>query len=274
MKEKYPIKGSNTFYKVWGIIVIVLAAILGAVSLLFFIIIMASASLIQDIMYSTAISAIRIFKIIWISIIICIELNVTAKIFAGIALIEDYIKSKGKFIAYAVECFLMAVLCMFFLIFFIMRSSVSGIVICLLLAGWNIATGIILISKSGKADMPEIDGDFTPPEFPTNPPLIHGTIEGIFGEFKGKQLSLNSGHIYKIGREAGCDIQLVHPKVSRVHCIIRVMPSGGYQITDYSYNGTFYENQRLPKNIMQEVEPGGMLVIGEADNVLRLNIPS
>lgn len=267
MKEKYPIKGSNTFYKVWGIIVLVLAGLAGIAYLLCFILVIAASSALPEFMLYSIGNTLTTYTAVGIIIlIIIVVLDMTLRISTGVVLVRNYIKSTGVFIALAVIYFVMA----FFRLLGMILTSSSGSAVLILSSlfgvGWNVATGIILISKSGKADMP-------PKPYP-NPPLIQGTIEGIFGDFKGKQLSLNLGHTYKIGREAGCDIQLVHPKVSRVHCIIRVMPSGGYQITDYSYNGTFYENQRLPKNITQEVEPGGMLVIGEADNVLRLNIPS
>lgn len=266
MKEKYPIKGSNTFYKVWGIIEFVFAGLAGILYLLCFVLVIAASSALPDFVAYSIRDTLTTYTAVGIIVLIVIAaLDMTLRISTGIVLVRDYIRSKGIFIALAVIYFIIAFFG--FLGMILNSSSGSAILIIsnLLGIGWNTATGIILISKSGKADI----AGLTPQVFPPDPPLI-GTIEGVFGEFKGKQISLAWGQVYKIGRETGCDIQLVHPKVSRVHCTVCLMPSGRYQITDYSFNGTFYENKRLTKGIMEEVSPGGMLVIGEADNVLRL----
>lgn len=109
-------------------------------------------------------------------------------------------------------------------------SSLIGIL-------WNIAAGIFLISKQSKAVFPqEYSGQ--------NMPAV-GIIEGQFGAYQGKRCEIYAGTTYKIGRESGCDIQINHPKVSRIHCTVCKLPSGNYRITDYSSNGTFYENRRL-----------------------------
>ena len=105
---------------------------------------------------------------------------------------------------------------------------------------------------------------------PVPAPQPIGIIEGQFGVCKGRRFELYAGKTYRIGRESGCEIQVNHPKVSRVHCTVCKLPNGRYQITDSSSNGTYYENQMLPKGVASEVIPGGMLVLGEADNVLQL----
>lgn len=266
MKEKHPIKGSNTFYKVWGIIELVFAGLAGILYLLCFILVIAASSALPDfVTYSVRNTLAGYTVAVAIVFIIFVALDMILRICTGVVLVREYIKSKGAFTALAVIHFVIAFLRLLAMIFSVIAGSAVFIIYFLLCVGWNIATGIILISKSGKADMSKEGDDLTPPD----PPLA-GRIEGVFGEFEGKQISLHLGLVYKIGRETGCDIQLVHPKVSRVHCTVCLMPNGRYQITDYSFNGTFYENKRLSKNIAEEVNPGGMLVIGEADNVLRL----
>lgn len=75
----------------------------------------------------------------------------------------------------------------------------------------------------------------------------------------------------KIGRESTCDIQLFHPKISRLHCTVTLLENGNLVITDYSANGTFYGNRQMPNGEAIEVRPGDKLVVGEADNVIQLN---
>ena len=41
-------------------------------------------------------------------------------------------------------------------------------------------------------------------------------------------------------------------------------------MTDYSYNGTYYENIALPNGKAVNVQPGGKLVAGSTDNVFCL----
>lgn len=261
MKEKYPIKGSNTLYKVWGIIVFVFAAIKGLLLLLLAVFQLLVSGVALDFIGKIVgpyIAIGMIFSVLFVGISMAKEIS------TGIILVREYIKVKWVFIMLAVIYFLDAV----GLFVIMILSAIAGVMwlVLLLLPAvvWSVATGIILISKSEKAD-------FTPPEpVPEPNPSVYGVIEGVYGNFKGKQVTLYPGGVCRIGRESGCDIQLVHPKVSRVHCMISMTANGRYQITDYSYNGTFYDNERLTKNIMVEVNPGGMLVIGEADNVLKL----
>lgn len=50
------------------------------------------------------------------------------------------------------------------------------------------------------------------------------------------------------------------------------MPDGRFEVTDHSYNGTFYENERLSNGVSTVIEAGGMLALGNADNVFSLDI--
>lgn len=273
MKEKYPIKGSNTLYKVWGIIVLIFAALNGLRYLLILSFAILAPTFVNSLlspymmrgMSSTIGDTLGAYvAVAVILIILVVGIDMTKRISTGVILVREYIKAKWVFMVLAIVYFLEATVGFVIMIFSGLLGSVWLILFQVVIVGWNVATGIILISKSQKAyiDIPPEPG----PGFSS----VHGVIEGVYGNFKGKQVTLYPGGVCRIGRESGCDIQLVHPKVSRVHCMISMTANGRYQITDYSYNGTFYDNERLTKNIMVEVNPGGMLVIGEADNVLRL----
>ena len=101
-------------------------------------------------------------------------------------------------------------------------------------------------------------------------PSVQGQVKGLFGSFMGRSYPVSSGMSYRIGRESSCDIQIVHKRVSRVHCTIELMPDGIYQVTDYSSNGTFYNNTKLQYGILYTIPRGSILAIGDADNVIQL----
>lgn len=97
-----------------------------------------------------------------------------------------------------------------------------------------------------------------------------GYIYGAFGIFEGQSYPMGRGEQCVIGRNSNCDIQLKHGQVSRVHCVIQMLPDGVYQVTDCSSNGTFYNNQRLKYKQPYRLPKGALLAIGDADNVLEL----
>ena len=97
-----------------------------------------------------------------------------------------------------------------------------------------------------------------------------GEIYGAFGIFQGKRYPIGPGEKCTIGRKTMCDIQLVHGQVSRVHCIIEMLPDGVYQVTDCSSNGTFYNDQKLKSRQPYRLPKGALLAIGDADNILEL----
>lgn len=102
------------------------------------------------------------------------------------------------------------------------------------------------------------------------PQRIAGDVYGAFGVFQGYSHPMSLGSQCVVGRKSTCDIQLVHGQVSRVHCVIQMLPDGVYQVTDHSSNGTFYNNQRLKKGEPYRLPKGALLAIGDADNVLEL----
>lgn len=269
MNGNYVIKGSNTLYKVWGIILLVLT-ILGGIGLLVFgiIVLAASTSDTAQLFWAYGGSAadytIIIILIAFLIAIVGIWLQVTS----ALVLIRPYVKSKGVLTALAVYYFVMGAFNLISMFLAIASKTAVGIIIYLLAAGWTIATGVILIMKGTHAV--EQTGTGGQEIIPDKLYEKTGVIEGVFGEFLGKSLSLKPGMTCKIGREPECNIQLQHPKVSRIHCTIYFLQNGNYSVTDYSSNGTYYENLRLEKGVATEVQAGSHLVIGDADTVFCL----
>lgn len=97
-----------------------------------------------------------------------------------------------------------------------------------------------------------------------------GSVYGAFGIFCGQSYPMCIGQRCTVGRKSTCDIQLVHSQVSRMHCVIEMLPDGVFQVTDYSSNGTFYNDQKLKHGEPYRLPKGALLAIGDADNVLEL----
>lgn len=141
-----------------------------------------------------------------------------------------------------------------------------------------------LLLKQGMAPAGEIevyDGPYVYSGIDDDPNIrvdggdMHGpkaSIKGLFGDYIGRKYALKSGESCRIGRDSSCDIQIRLPKVSRIHCSVKFLPDGRFEVVDTSYNGTFYENAALPNGVATVVKAGGCLVIGEADNVLELKV--
>lgn len=140
------------------------------------------------------------------------------------------------------------------------------IYICLGIGGGIILIGIIILiivlsARSSKKSLQRENADKT----------VQGRIVGLFGSFYGKTYPMIPGIPCVIGREATCNIQIQHKKVSKTHCTIVLMPNHMYQVTDYSSNGTYYNNQRLLKNTPVIIPNGALLVIGTPDNVIQID---
>lgn len=286
MKEKYQINGPNTLYMVWGILSLVITSIFWVLYLLSLISSLTVTAWMSDEFGSYVVNAVTAYTI-WFFLIIAAILAVQTV--ADILLIRDYITHKEVLIVFAVLHFVFAVFCVFLLVIAIAVRSVVAILMCLLIILCWITTGVLLILKQSKAILgygtrnqarknagslavDDIAGKTSfGSQWQGNQNLqVVGIIEGQFGAYQGRRSELYAGRIYKIGRESGCEIQVNHPKVSRIHCTVCKLPNGGYQITDCSSNGTFYDNIKLQKGVAMEVKPGGLLVLGEADNVLQL----
>jgi pSer/pThr/pTyr-binding forkhead associated (FHA) protein len=67
------------------------------------------------------------------------------------------------------------------------------------------------------------------------------------------RLILQPGTILKIGRDPASDMWLGAPHVSRRHCEVTVTPLGEIRISDFSTNGTIYDDSVLRKGETLEV---------------------
>ena len=289
MRGRYRIDGSNTLFKVWGIILLVFTALGGVLLLLGMILLFAGSAMLTSYVddyspfmdsYSRAmmgsVSGSVMGVMIILFLIVAAILAVAAM--AGILLVRDYIKAKDTLVVFAVLYFTGAAFTVIAFIFGIAARAGIGVILGYLFAMlWRVATGVILLLKHKRA-VPA--SNIMPGQLPGSRPLPGpvpapfpsgaGTIEGMFGVLQGKQFEVYTGRIYKIGREPCCEIRVNHPKVSRIHCTVCKLHNGRYQITDSSSNGTYYDNNKLQKGIATEVNAGGLLVLGEADNVLQL----
>lgn len=299
MDIKYIMNGSNTVYQVFGIMTIVFGIITGLINLFYVICYCIGVSWLEGIGSGEEFTTTAVLLIILYLLIA--TLVVYIKIDTGALLTKTVFKSKGYCIYCAVLYFMSASGWLFLSLVYLIigvggSAMMSGLVastvflaiICFVKIVWDVVIGVLLISKQKNAIpmlcergaryvqrpyISNVSSGNNVQKIPYNVPntFVIGTIEGLFGDYQGRIFELHEGEICKVGRGADCNIQIEHSKVSRLHCVIRKMSNGKYQITDHSSNGTFYENSRLAKGIETEVEPGGMLVIGEADNVLMLN---
>lgn len=112
-------------------------------------------------------------------------------------------------------------------------------------------------------------------QFPAyTPKQPRGVMVGLKGIYAGAEISFVNGEYIKLGRLA--DNHLVfegQEKVSRNHCKIKWdSNTGKYTIVDYSSNGTFVNGAQdcLPQNLEIEMTPGTVIVLGDENNVFRL----
>ena len=299
MSGTYRVKGPNTLYKVWGIITYVFAGLYGVGQLLIFVFLVMGSSWAGKISdgffydlhayYHDEIQGFIILIILFD--VLGLIIGMVIRLLAGTYLVRDHVRSKGALIAVSVFYFLMALGNLVWAVIFGKAGSVLFTLFYLFCMGWAIATGVFLILKQAGAVVGEHDGQSHPPYGPALRPApaqrasemvtrargvpereLQACIEGLFGGYKGRRYILRLGECCRIGRDSGCDIQLHHSKVSRIHCAVRLMPDGRFEVTDHSYNGTFYENERLSNGVSTVIEAGGMLALGNADNVFSLDI--
>lgn len=151
LKVKYPVKGSNVLYKVWGSFVLLIV---------FFTIILnlfGMGLMLDD--FLKLINLFEIFKtkiviiyVVVIMIFICGIINLGAQILSGIFLMKNYVTSAGIYIVLAVLCFRTAYDESILLLESCIAGSWVTVIWTLLLMIWYCLTGILLLSKSGKAD--------------------------------------------------------------------------------------------------------------------------
>lgn len=153
MKEKYIINGSNTTYKVWGILVSIFgifAAILwlGSLTVLFL--------NIDNMEFWDKFSPnlLGTFIFFFVSLII-----ILIKIDTATLLESEFISTKSGLILNAVLYFLSALAWLIMIILLVLKLFVAKyifldgcfILVSILKLAWDIATGVLLISKQNKA---------------------------------------------------------------------------------------------------------------------------
>lgn len=97
-----------------------------------------------------------------------------------------------------------------------------------------------------------------------------GLVIGTFGICEGTKVSLKKGQVCTVGKASNCDFQVMNNVVSRMHCTIKLLSNGTFEVTDFSTNGVYYNNYKLKKNTPFQVPNNSLLVIGNADNVIKL----
>lgn len=97
-----------------------------------------------------------------------------------------------------------------------------------------------------------------------------GAITVMSGNTQEKRYLVQVGVMYSVGRSSSCQIQLQHTRISRLHCKIRLLPNGLYQVADYSSNGTWCNNQRMERGRVYTIQRGTLLAVGSSDIALML----
>ncbi|MHC4916179.1 MAG: FHA domain-containing protein, partial [Planctomycetota bacterium] len=79
--------------------------------------------------------------------------------------------------------------------------------------------------------------------------------------------------VFIVGRAPNSGIVITDPLVSRQHCRIERI-NGRYRVVDLgSHNGTYLNDERMPKNSDREISFGDVVRIGESELVLREEAP-
>lgn len=101
-------------------------------------------------------------------------------------------------------------------------------------------------------------------------PVFVPALICIQGEYQGGIFEVPVSSTISIGRENGCNIILSHPKISRLHCMVYANPEGGYQVMDYSSNGTYVNQMPITKGTPFNAMSGQTITIGKSGNVFQL----
>lgn len=97
-----------------------------------------------------------------------------------------------------------------------------------------------------------------------------GQVQGTDGICKGTRVSLKAGQVCTLGKADNCDFQIASNIVSRMHCTIKLLENGAFEITDFSTNGIYYNSYKLEKNSPFQVPNNSLLAIGDANNIIRV----
>lgn len=276
----------NVLYKVWGIITYVFTGFYAVGWLAFFILmgiggaeakgaVSQAPYFLWSQIESEFAQAAGMFVLAVLLLALVVLIGLIVRILAGVYLTRAFVKSRGALIAVAVFYIIITFLNLSFAVIWGKAKLLGFMFFFLFCMGWGLATGVFLLLKqAGAAASVPCPKDYIP-YADIGVQGVHepqGSVEGLFGDFVGKKYRLKPGESCKIGRDSGCEIRILHRQVSRVHCLVKFLPDGRFEVTDMSYNGTFYENETLPSGVAVTVEAKGKLVIGEADNVLALNV--
>lgn len=113
---------------------------------------------------------------------------------------------------------------------------------------------------------------------------ITGTIQCLRGKYKSSVIRIYAETPILIGRDKNCDICYNLPYVSRSQCsVIFHADSNSYEITDFSYNGTYAletppDSGRFTLKMFTHIEPdvptklkpGTIIHFGSIDNLFQL----
>ena len=270
----------NVLYKVWGIITYVFTGFYAVGWLAVFILLgiggseaKGAVSQAPYFLWSqiesefTQAAGMLVLAVLLLALVVLIGLIV--RILAGVYLTRAFVKSRAALIMVAVFYIIITFLDLLFAVIWGKAKLLGFMFFFLFCMGWGLATGVFLLLKQSGAAAPVPRPE---PYIPYADIGAQGSVEGLFGDFAGKKYRLKPGESCKIGRDPGCEIRILHRQVSRIHCLVKFLPDGRFEVMDMSYNGTFYENEALPNGVAVTVEAKGKLVIGEADNVLTLNV--
>ncbi|MCL1792342.1 MAG: FHA domain-containing protein [Oscillospiraceae bacterium] len=107
-------------------------------------------------------------------------------------------------------------------------------------------------------------------------PLANASMTILAGSMKGATIPINGGNAVTLGKDPN-RCQLVFSRdyahVSRLHCVVAFdSMSNQYFVTDYSSNGTYFENRNpLPKGNRTPVKRGVTLLLANEDCKIKLN---
>lgn len=99
-----------------------------------------------------------------------------------------------------------------------------------------------------------------------------GRVTVMKGAGVGSSVTIGSLERIRIGRNSkDSELALPSRNISRLHCTAEYDGMKNmYIITDYSTNGTFIGEQRLPKGIPVMLPPGTVLMLAGSDNQIEL----
>lgn len=101
-----------------------------------------------------------------------------------------------------------------------------------------------------------------------------GGIIGLKGSLIGRRIEIKNHVEVVLGRDPDqVDVVIHGSKVSRMHCGIRFnYHENDYTVCDYSSNGTFVGEDRIPLHKEKKRVPSGtILILGDEENVIQLN---